>query len=220
MTTGTIRLTYGNFTCSFDRIAEEDVMTRAIIKQIAEIVIKNPSFGGNTTFSGTSPTPSSSSHASVAGKVENTAQSNQGPMRLENPIAGPVSISVSDTSAEQEPKLPSFDTAFGLKPIEFLRSRNVGTNHTHIKHVADNAVLLEKYETLRAAVLRMLDETDNASPTAAPTVLKDHERRSSLKPKVSSPVLETETTSENKRARFANQGGSTLRVFPMARGPY
>lgn len=211
MTTGTIKLTYGNFTCTFDRVTEEDVLTRAIITQIATIVMNNPSFGGSVAAAGTPPTspqPTKTHEPAPFGSRSMPSPAAQHPMRLENPVTGPVSVSVSDESAQLTQPSAKFDTAFNDKPLEFIRSKNmVEQSVTH--HVADNTVLLEKYEILRAAVLRMLNEASDVL-TSDITTLKQQA------PIVPVVKKQTPLRLEPEQRKSATHG-STLRAFPMPR---
>jgi hypothetical protein len=203
MTTGTIRLSYGNFTCSFDRIAEEDVFTRAIIAQIAEIVSRNPSFGAQDTASGVPPMPPSPRGPTDLAHFRASATAptaGQNPMRLENPVAGPVAISVSEAAALDG---RDFDSAHNDDRVEFMRSANT---KSHTAHVADNAALIEKYETLRAAVLRMLDESSEALDLPV--------QQAPAHPK---PVLRQMPAQQEEQQRSVARHGSTLRIFPMPR---
>ena len=120
-------------------------------------------------------------------------------MRLENPVVGPVAVSVSEVA---ELNARDFDSAHNEAPVSFMRSSQIKTSQ---EAMSGNPELLEKYEALRAAVTRMLNETNvgitpiqKQAPTIQPHAAQVHS------------IAESEPVS-------VSQQGSTLRIFPMPR---
>lgn len=166
MSTGLIKLSYGNFTCSFSRNNEEEQFARAIISQIADVVQTNPAFGNQSVPVDPSPDDPNDGGGNSPGFRSFTQQfapsqqqsSATNPMQLNNPVAGPVEM----TAVEGD----EFDSAQSNKEVPFMRSMNALEISDRVDTPAQpsqtDEALLEKYNSLRQAVIKMLAEATTA----------------------------------------------------------